>query len=145
MTLQKYSEYGLLDEAWFDLLVDEHNNIEDCIDINSVSDTFSLQANTNEQTLLEIQPGTKIIRIYNLYLDLNTITQKITIKVYMKIDGSNYREIPAMRISDISPPQTKGVALKEIVFNTDLKITIKSSTAEGEARDIPYRYFKGEY
>jgi hypothetical protein len=139
--LQKYSEYGLLDEAWFDTLVDTVN--EDCI--TSVSGTFQLQTNTDEQTLLEIQPGTKIIRIYNLYLDLNAITQNTTIKVYSKIDGSNYREIPAMTITNISPPQSKGIALKEIVFDKDLKITIKSATAEGATRDIPYRYFKGEY
>jgi len=143
--LQKYSEYGLLDETWFDTLVDAHNDLEDCVDITSVSSTFSLQPNTNEQTLLEIQPGTKIIRIYNFYLDLNAITQNTTIKVYSKIDGSNYREIPAMTITNISPPQSKGVALKEIVFDTDLKITIQSATAEAEARNIPYRYFKGEY
>ena len=143
--LQKYSVYGLLDEAWFDLLVDAHNDLEDCVDITSVSDTFSLQPNTNEQTLLEIQPGAKIVRIYNFYLDLNAITQNTTIKVYSKIDGTNYREIPAMTITNISPPQSKGIALKEIVFDTDLKITIQSATAEAEARDIPYRYFKGEY
>jgi hypothetical protein len=34
-----------------------------------------------------------------------------------------------------------GIVLKEMMFNTDWKITIQSTVLEGASRSIPYRYF----
>jgi len=110
----------------------------------AVSDTFVLQNNTNEQDLLELTPTT-ITHLYNTYIDLNALTQNCTIKIYSKIDDTNYRIIPSMTLSGIPASQRKGLLLKDLWINTDFKITIQSAIAEGATRNIPYRYFKEEY
>ena len=102
------------------------------------SGTFVLTNDTTEHTIIELTPSV-VTYLYNFWLDLNALTQNCTIKVYSKIDGTNYREIEPMRLSNID--YSLGLVLKEQMISTAWKITIQSTVAEGASRNIPYRYF----
>jgi len=102
------------------------------------SGTFAFPNGTTEQTIIELTPSV-VTYMYNFWLDLNALTQNCTIKVYSKIDGTNYREIEPMTLSNID--YSLGLVLKEQMISTAWKITIQSTVAEGASRNIPYRYF----
>jgi hypothetical protein len=102
--------------------------------------TFTLTNDTTEHTIIELTPSV-VTYLYNFWLDLNALVQNCTIRVYSKIDGANYREILAMRLSDLTPADAEGLVLKEQMISTAWKITIQSTVAEGASRSIPYRYF----
>jgi hypothetical protein len=110
--------------------------IGDCPTVTS--GTFALPNGTTEQTIIELTP-TVVTYLYNFWLDLNALTQNCTIRVYSKIDGTNYREIEPMTLSNID--YSLGLVLKEQMISTAWKITIQSTVAEGASRSIPYRYF----
>ncbi len=111
--------------------------------------TFVLASSTSEQTLLTWVSGTNltgILKVYNVWLDLNALTQNCTIQVYNKIDGTNYRLMPSFTLSNINATITgPGLVMKELMFDTDFKITITSTIAEGATRNIYYRIFSEEY
>jgi hypothetical protein len=100
--------------------------------------TFTLTSDTTEHIIVELTP-TVVTYLYNFWLDLNALTQNCTIRVYSKIDGTNYREIEPMTLSNID--YSLGLVLKEQMISTAWKITIQSTVAEGASRNIPYRYF----
>jgi len=110
--------------------------IGDCPTVTS--GTFAFPNGTTEQTIIELTPSV-VTYLYNFWLDLNALTQNCTIKVYSKIDGTNYREIEPMTLSNID--YSLGLILKEQMISTAWKITIQSTVAEGASRNIPYRYF----
>jgi len=110
--------------------------IGDCPTVTS--GTFAFPNGTTEQTIIELTPSV-VTYMYNFWLDLNALTQNCTIKVYSKIDGTNYREIEPMTLSNID--YSLGLVLKEQMISTAWKITIQSTVAEGASRNIPYRYF----
>lgn len=105
--------------------------------------TFVLADSLAEQTLLEISPS-GVTKVYNCYFDLSALTQNITIQVYSKIDGTNYRVLSAFTLSNMAP-DGGGIVLKEIMVDTAFKITITSTVAEGATRNIVYRYFTEAY
>jgi len=110
--------------------------IGDCPTVTS--GTFAFPNGTTEQTIIELTPSV-VTYLYNFWLDLNALTQNCTIKVYSKIDGTNYREIEPMTLTNID--YSLGLVLKEQMISTAWKITIQSTVAEGASRNIPYRYF----
>ena len=110
--------------------------IGDCPTVTS--GTFAFPNGTTEQTIIELTPSV-VTYLYNFWLDLNALTQNCTIKVYSKIDGTNYREIEPMTLTNID--YSLGLVLKEQIISTAWKITIQSTVAEGASRNIPYRYF----
>jgi hypothetical protein len=120
-------------------------HIPDCpTDTNG---TFILQSNTNEQTLL-LWTGanlTGIIRLDNVWLDLSALTQNCTLQVYNKIDGSNFVLLPAFTQGNLNATSTGIVLHGPLTFDTDLKITITSTTAEGATRNIFYRILGEAY
>lgn len=112
--------------------------IGDCPTVTS--GTFAFPNGTTEQTIIELTPSV-VTYLYNFWLDLDALTQNCTIRVYSKIDGTNYREILPMRLADLMPADAEGLVLKEQMISTAWKITIQSTVAEGASRNIPYRYF----
>lgn len=108
-----------------------------------VVSSYTVQNNTNEQTLIELQPSV-VTKINSFWIDTDALTQTCTIKVYSKIDGTNYREMQSMRLSGM-PPTVPAIVLKEVTINSDFKITIQMAVSEGSTRNLPYRYFKEEY
>jgi hypothetical protein len=112
--------------------------------VTIISGTYSHSSNTNEQIILTITVN-GAAKLVNLWLDLSALTQLCTIKVYSKIDSSNYVEVPSMQLSNVDAASRKGMLLKEMTIDTDWKITLTSGTAEGASRNIPYRYYMEIY
>jgi hypothetical protein len=98
----------------------------------ATSGTFTLANSVAEQTLLEFNVATTNITEVNQFsVDLDALTKNCTIKVYFKIDGTNYRECPAMRLTNLGSADQ---------LACDMKVTITSIELEGATRAIPYLY-----
>ena len=108
----------------------------------STSSTFTLTDDTTEHTIVTLTP-TSVEQVTNFYLDLSELTQNCTLRVYLKIDGVNYVELTGMTVTCAAG--TKGMPLKDHVIDTDWKLTIQSTVAEGASRAIDYRYFVDVY
>lgn len=102
------------------------------------SATFVLANNLTEQTLVEITNATGAIQSLNFYADINAITRpNFRIKLYLKIDGTNYRLHNTYTFAS-----TDEVAqFDESLTSFDIKITALSASFEGTTRNIPYYYY----
>jgi hypothetical protein len=103
------------------------------------SGNFTLTSDTDEHTIIELTP-TVTTYLYNFWLDIDALTQNCTLRIYYKIDGSNYREVVPMRLANVDPAN-QALALKEQIIDADWKITVQSATVEGANRTIYYRYY----
>ena len=90
----------------------------------------------SEQTIFELEStNVKIMR--GVFLDLNEMTQNGTIKVYHKIDGTNYRSFLVHQFAEATDPD--GVFLDlNFAFTDYLKVTYEESVDEGADRTISY-------
>jgi len=91
---------------------------------------------TDEHTVFEVLT-TKPLKVLIQYLDLTALVQNAIIRLYAKIDGTNYKEIDSTRriVAD-----RKGFSAVDVAVDTDFKLTAQSINAEGAVRDIPWRY-----
>ena len=138
-----YDEHILIVEAYQGKLTFYRGNLKlreigDCPTVTS--GTFVLTSDTSEHTIVELTPSV-VTYVYNFWLDLDALTQNCTVRVYSKIDGTNYREMLPMRLNNMPPSAAEGLALKQQIISTAWKITIQSTVVEGASRSIPYRYF----
>jgi len=99
------------------------------------SGTLSYLDAGGEQTVVEVTPGNAMV-VYGLYLDLSNMTQAGTVKVYQKIDGTNYREIS----SDATAAGESYMLNAVYGIAYDMKVTYTEAVDEGAARDLPYSY-----
>ena len=107
----------------------------------ATASTFTLANSVAEQTLLEFNvETTNITEVNQLYLDLDALTKNCTLKVYFKIDGTNYRENTAMRLTNLGSADQLALVLSELKLACDMKVTITSIELEGATRAIPYVY-----
>lgn len=89
-----------------------------------------------EQTIAELSDGRSRL-IHSIFCDLVNMTQDGEIKVYAKVDGSNYREIDSHAFTVATDPD--GVLIRgPIATHQDVKITYTEGADEGAARDLPY-------
>ena len=96
--------------------------------------TGTVSAGTAAETTLKEITTTSRIDIYSIWLDLvNIVTAGATIKLYHKIDGTNYRvfNIDPWALSD-----DDGVLIRGFTINNDFKLTITGGEAAGV--DIMY-------
>jgi hypothetical protein len=107
----------------------------------NVSSTFTLTSDTTEHTIVTITT-TVVEQMTNFYLDMTALTQNCTLRVYITM-GGGYVEMTSMTLTVAAG--TKGLALKDMVINTNWKLTIQSTVAEGSSRNIPYEYFVNVY
>lgn len=112
------------------------NSIERKNDSNDSSGTFIYLDAGGEQDVVVIATTTRKI-VLGIWLDLFNMTQNGTIKLYYKIDGSNYREFNS---SDFTiATDSKGVYVNlNMGITYDLKVTYNEAVDEGDDRSIPY-------
>lgn len=70
------------------------------------------------------------------HLDFSNLAQITTIRVFEKIDGSNYRQISQKVFPTDYEIGTLGVVIILDGSGQDMKITLESSIAEGSAKNI---------
>ena len=95
--------------------------------------TGTVSAGTSSETTLKEITTTSRMEIKSIWLDLVNLTANATIKLYHKIDGTNYRvfETDSWATSD-----DDGVLIRGFTINNDFKITITGGESAGV--DIPY-------
>lgn len=103
------------------------------------SGTLSYLDAGGEQTIVELTTTTRK-HIYGISLDLSNITiDAAVIKVYLKPDGTNYREIQAKRLTFNASTDGDGVYIDlNMGITSDFKVTFTEGGDEGADRDIPY-------
>lgn len=101
--------------------------------------TFNLQSSTSEQTVLTITP-TVMLDVSAIKIDVDSLTQAFTVKVYDTPDGSTYREVTAMRLTSV-PASTPTIILRGFPIDSPLKITFTSAVAEGSARQLSIKVY----
>ena len=110
-------------------------------------DTFTLESNTTEQDLLEVlvpTTGRTTINVGSIQLDLVNLTQDALIRIYSRIDGTNYREIFGTLIDWKTTDPDGVMVVNNLITDHDLRITIQSAVAEGAQRTIPYALVVGQ-
>ena len=100
--------------------------------------SYNLPNDTDENIAIEIT-NSKRLKLDSVWLDFNTLVQDVTIKVYHKIDGTNYRQYDEF---SWATTEEDGVLLSDITINNDWKLTITSPVAQGSIVAIPYNVIK---
>ena len=89
-----------------------------------------------EQTIYEMVNTMRGI-VYGIWIDLVNMTQNGTVKVYYKIDGTNYREFKSYAFTVITDSDGLFIPLTLGITNS-LKITYTEGVDESAVRAIPY-------
>jgi len=103
------------------------------------SGTITHPAGTDETDALEVTPA-ELTEYYALLLDMSALTQNTTIRIYIKIDGTNYRMVDSAVFPTDFPTNAEGVPIALYPMSVPWKITLQSAVSEGADREIPYRY-----
>lgn len=96
--------------------------------------TYNLPNDVAENTAIEITT-TNRRRLDAIWLDFNALVQDVTIKVYHKIDGANYRQYDEF---SWGTAEEDGILITDVTINNDWKLTITSTVAQGGIMAIPY-------
>ena len=89
---------------------------------------------TTETTIVELTLTSRR-KIHAVWLDLVNLTTDATIKLYYKIDGTDYRVFETLSWA-VSSDDDGVYFNKALVFDHDLKVTLTAS--EGSGVSIPY-------
>lgn len=103
-----------------------------------VIDSYNLPNDTAENIAIEVA-STKRLKLDSVWLDFNTLVQDVIIKVYHKIDGTTYRQYD--EFSWVTSEED-GILIKDITINSDWKLTVTSTVAQGAIKVIPYNVIK---
>ena len=98
--------------------------------------TFSYLDAGVEQTIYELTNSTRKI-INGIWLDLVNMTQNGTIKLYYKIDGTNYRVIDTVDYT-VGVDSVGLLISGPISITEDFKVSYTEDSDEGADRNIPY-------
>lgn len=96
--------------------------------------TLALPNNTTETTVFEVTGISRVTEVVALLDLVNGVTNK-TIRIYEKVDGTNYRSVDPEKVW--TSADEDGVRI-EFKAQTDYKVTITNGSAEGI--NIPYRH-----
>lgn len=125
-----------------DISTDIANLAVDILDIKGLvpstdySGTYAYLDAGAEQTIKEITATTRYT-INGIFLDLVNITQDGHIKLYYKVDGTNYREFADYSFTVATDSDGVYIDLN-MGMTEDFKITYTEDADEGADRDIPY-------
>ena len=107
--------------------------IKNLVDSTETVGSFSLVNDTNEQDVVEELATTR--RRVALEFELNAMTQDGTIRVFRKVNGTNYRLYTETAFTASGSIK---VFDAQFVTNQDWKLTYQATVAEGAARSIPF-------
>jgi len=103
--------------------------------------TYSHPSGTTEQDAVVITPS-EMGKYEKLVLDLNGLSQDTTVRTFVQVDGSNYRQIDSAVFPDDFPSGAEGAVIDLTPGSRTTKVTLQSSIAEGASVDVPYFYVK---
>jgi hypothetical protein len=100
-------------------------------------DTTTYTDAGGEQTIVEITTVNRT-KINGIWLDLVNMTQNGTMKLYYKIDGSNYRQFGGDFDFVVATDNDGQYFNLNMGITDDFKVTYTESADEGADRDVPY-------
>lgn len=110
--------------------------VQNCSEVEE--GTLSYLDAGGEQTVFELT--TARVQLLGVWLDFSNLTHNFDVKLYYKVDGSNYREFDSHAFTVATDPD--GVWLDvNAAIDSDFKVTVTEGDDEGAARDIPYQVF----
>ena len=103
---------------------------------NQSDGTLSYLDAGGEQTVVELIGTTRRV-IFGVWLDMTNLTENGVIKVYYKIDGTNYRLVTSASFT-VATDDDGFLIDVNFPVNQDFKVTYTEDADEGAARDIPF-------
>jgi hypothetical protein len=121
--------------------LDRYDSLLNGVVGEEVSGTITHPNGVGEVDALEVTPST-LTDYPILLLDMNALTQKTTIRNYVKVNGVDYRLLSSAVFPDDFPTDAKAVPIVLYPLSVAWKFSLQSAVAEGADRAIPYRYVK---
>jgi hypothetical protein len=113
------------------------NQIQGFLIASNAEGTYAYTNAGGEQTIYENTEAGFIRVVNGIWLDLVNMTQNGTIRLYYKIDGTNYRLVTAQTFTVATDPD--GVYINvNMGVRQHYKITYEEGADEGADRNIPY-------
>jgi hypothetical protein len=104
--------------------------------VTETTGTFSFdETSAAEQDAIELAITARVV-IGAIWLDFVNVTQDVTIKVYHKIDGTNYRQFQESSWVDASDDD--GVLIVGRTVYRDVKVSLTCGGGGGGSVNIPY-------
>ena len=104
--------------------------------VTETTGTFGYdETSAAEQDLVEIALTARAL-VGSIWLDFVNVTQDTTIRVYHKIDGTNYREFYSPGWADAS--DSDGVLIDGFTAQGDIKISLQCTGDGVGLVDVPY-------
>lgn len=100
--------------------------------------SYNLPNDVAEHTVVTVS-NTKRLKLDAVWLDFVNLVQDVTIKVYHKIDGTNYRQYDEF---SWSATEEDGILLRDITIINDWKVSVTSTVAQGGVKLIRYHIIK---
>jgi hypothetical protein len=113
------------------------NQIQGFLIASNAEGTYAYTNAGGEQTIYENTEAGFVRVVNGIWLDLVNMTQNGTIRLYYKIDGTNYRLVTAQTFTVATDPD--GVYINvNMGVRQHYKITYEESVDEGADRNVPY-------
>ncbi len=103
------------------------------------ANTYSHPSGTTEQDAVVITPA-ELGKYERLSLDMSNLAQNTTIRTHLQVDGTNYRQCDSAVFPGDFPTDTESVLIVLMPGLRNMKVTLQSAVAEGEAKNVAYFY-----
>ena len=103
--------------------------------VTTSNGTYVHSNGTTEDDVVELTANKD--RVEYVY-DVSLLTQNTTIRVYEKVDGTNYQPPTEKIFPTDFEPNVEAVTIELVGHGRDQKITFQSGTGEGTDRNIPF-------
>ncbi len=127
---------GDLDELASGNMPADLDTVKGLVDTAEVDSSFSYLDAGGEQDVYEDAVTTR--RKISFSMDINAMNQGGVVKVYLKVDGTNYRVWILENIDSTTSGGTEDVYTIEVVTNQNFKVSYTEDVDETAARAIPY-------
>jgi hypothetical protein len=120
-----------------DSICSKLNQIQGFLIASNAEGTYAYTNAGGEQTIYDNTEAGFVRVVNGIWLDLVNMTQNGTIRLYYKIDGTNYRLVTAQTFTVATDPD--GVYINvNMGVRQHYKITYEESVDEGADRNVPY-------
>ncbi|GAH82935.1 unnamed protein product, partial [marine sediment metagenome] len=103
--------------------------------VAEAADTFSFdETSALEQDMVSVTITARA-KIGGIWLDMVNVTQDTTIKVYHKVDGTNFREVSS---SAWATTDSDGVLIEGFTAYRDIKVTLTCGGGGASSVNVPY-------
>lgn len=120
-------------------LTDIRASLLDNLTLGTTQQAVNFPSGLAEETIVTLSPAVR--HDYGtLFLDVNELTQTTTVRVYIMVDGANYRLVDIKDYPVDFPAGVEVISIPLPISSEDIRVTFQSAVAEGAARTIHVLY-----